>query len=58
MTFISRRHWLLALVALVALSGCGQKGPLYIPGPGEDADETDGDEEQVRHATPSESTTG
>ena len=56
MTFISRRHWLLALVALVALSGCGQKGPLYMPG--EDADETDGDEEQVRHATPSERTTG
>jgi hypothetical protein len=25
------RHWLSALLLLIALSGCGQKGELYLP---------------------------
>ena len=34
-------HLLLSLVLLVLLSGCGQKGPLYLP-----AEQDEGEEEQ------------
>ena len=50
MTTCSRRRWLLVFGALMALAGCGQKGPLYLPE--EEAEQGDEQEQSVREPEP------
>ena len=38
------KRWLLGLIVVLTLAGCGQKGPLYFP---EEDDEQEEDEQQT-----------
>ena len=46
MTSIAFKPWLLALVVVLSLAGCGQKGPLFLP------EEEEQEEEQESSVQP------
>lgn len=45
------KHFIIALLAVLILAGCGQKGPLYLPAEKTDEPRTEAEEAMIQQPT-------